>query len=57
MDKLRLIYEKMAEITLARLEKVKEANTTPDDCDLGMVSVTLQLYNAIGEDYRPELFP
>lgn len=47
-EKMIQIYEKMAEITLARLEKVKEADTTPDDCDLGMVSVTLQLYNAIG---------
>ena len=51
-EKLIQIYEVMADITLAHLNKIKEADTVLDDSDISMISATLQLYNATAE-----LFP
>lgn len=56
-EKLIQIYEVSADITLARLNKIKKADTTLDDDDISMISATLQLYNAIADNHQPELFP
>ncbi len=55
--KLNQIYEVVADITLAHLNKIKEADTTLDDGDISMISATLQLYNATADNHQPELFP
>ncbi len=56
-EKLIQIYEVVADITLAHLNKIKEADTILDDSDIGMISATLQLYNATADNHQPELFP
>lgn len=56
-EKIIQIYEVMSDITLAHLNKIKETDTTLDDGDIGMISATLQLYNAIADCQQPELFP
>lgn len=57
MDKEKLIqiYEIMADITLANLNKIKEADTTLDDSDISMISATLQLYNATADNHQQEM--
>lgn len=56
-EKLIQIYEIVADITLSRLNKIKEADTTLDDSDISMISATLQLYNATADNHQTELFP
>lgn len=56
-EKMIQIYEAMADITLAHLNKEKEAGTAISDDTRNMVSATLQLYNAIADDRQPEIFP
>lgn len=56
-EKMVQIYEAMADIALASLNKEKEAGTAISDDTRNMVSATLQLYNAISEDRPPEIFP
>lgn len=56
-EKLIQIYEVLADITLAQLNKIKEADTVLDDDDINMISATLQLYNATADNHQPELFP
>ncbi len=59
MDKEKLIqiYEVVVDITLAHLNKIKEAETTLDDSDINMISATLLLYNATVDKHQLELFP
>ncbi len=59
MDKEKLIqiYEVVVDITLAHLNKIKEAETTLDDSDISMISATLLLYNATVDKHQLELFP
>lgn len=54
-EKMIQICEAMADITLARLNKIKEAETFMDETDHQMVSATLQFYNIIAENRQPEM--
>lgn len=56
-EKMIQIFEVLADITLAHLNKIKEADTTLNDSDISMISATLQLYNATADNHQPELFP
>lgn len=56
-EKLIKIYEAMADITLEKLNKIKEADNMLDDDAISMISATLQLYNAISDCQPQELFP
>lgn len=58
MDKEKMvqIYEIMADITIGCLNKIKEANTTPDESIMSMISATLQLHNSISCSQKPDLF-
>lgn len=55
-EKIDQIFEAMADITLTRLKKIKEANALPDSQDIEMVSATLNLYLATSDNPEQELF-
>lgn len=55
-EKTVQIYEIMADITIDCLNKIKEANTTPDESIMSMISATLQLHNFIACSQKPDLF-
>lgn len=55
-EKMVQIYEIMADITIDCLNKIKEANTTPDESIMSMISATLQLHNSIVCSQKPDLF-
>lgn len=48
-EKMVQIYEAMADITLALLNKTKKAKTIITEDELNMVSATLQVYNFISD--------
>lgn len=55
-NKMVQIYEAMADITIDCLNKIKEANTMPDESVMSMISATLQLHNSIACRQNPDLF-
>lgn len=55
-EKMKQIFEVMADITLELLKATKEAKTSIKEDEMNMVSATLQLYNAIADNHQPELF-
>lgn len=55
-NKISQIYETMADITLSRLNEIKEAETQFSENEITMVSATLNLYNTIVRIFPQELF-
>lgn len=55
-EKMAQIYEAMADITLGRLNKIKESEAILDKQDIEMVSATLNLYLATADNPVPDLF-
>lgn len=54
-EKVEQIFNAMADITLKRLERCKEAEDFGTR-EIQMVSATLQMYHSIADNHQPELF-
>ena len=55
-EKMAQIYEAMADITLGRLNKIKESEAILDKQDIEMVSATLNLYYATAYSNKTDDF-